>query len=261
MIDHTFVICAYGECEYLEQCVISLRKQTVNSIIKMITSTPNDHIRNIAYHYNIPLIVNDGEGGITQDWNFALKQVNTRYATLAHQDDVYKLEYAQILYNRMNDRRNPLIGFSDYTELRDKTEVYRSKLIGIKKTLLYPLRIKTFQSSIWIRRGVLSLGCAICCPSVMYCLENIKQPLFNSQYLCCEDWEAWEKLSRLKGSFVYVPQPLMSHRIHEESVTTKTVNSTGRKQEDYEMYRKFWPSWIAKKLIKRYSKAEEYNKA
>ena len=160
----------------------------------------------------------------------------------------------------MENQAKPIIGFTDYKELHGTGTEDNSKLIRIKKWLLWPLRFRAFQKSRFIRRRSLSLGCAICCPSVMYCLDNIDQPVFHNRYQCCEDWEAWEKLSKQKGSFVYVPQSLMSHRIHEESMTTKTVNSSGRSSEDYEMFRKFWPEWIAKMLIRRYSKAEEYNK-
>lgn len=260
MIDHTFVICAYGECEYLEQCVISLRKQTVKSIVKMITSTPNDRIRSMAERFDIPMIINEGEKGITQDWNFALKQVRTKYATIAHQDDIYEPEYAQILYDKMETAKKPIIGFTDYSELCDDTQRVDSKLIRIKKILLFPLKSRRLQKVRWIRRRSLSFGCAICCPSVMYCLDNIHQPVFNNHFACCEDWEAWEKLSKVKGSFVYVPKPLMSHRIHRDSVTTKTVSGSGRAKEDYEMFRRFWPEKIACLLEKKYARAEEFNK-
>ena len=42
---HTFVICAYKESAYLEECILSLKQQTVKSNIIMITSTPNNYIR------------------------------------------------------------------------------------------------------------------------------------------------------------------------------------------------------------------------
>ncbi len=40
MSEHTFVICAYRESPYLEECIQSLRGQTVASEILMVTSTP-----------------------------------------------------------------------------------------------------------------------------------------------------------------------------------------------------------------------------
>lgn len=259
-IDHTFVICAYGECRYLEQCVDSLMKQSVQSTVIMITSTPNAFIYSVAQKNKIPLFINEGERGITQDWNYAISKVKTTYVTIAHQDDIYEPDYAITLYQQMISCPRPIIGFTDYSEIHDEKKSTDSKLIKIKKILLLPLKLKAFQRSRFIRRRSLSFGCPICCPSVMYCLSNLEQPIFNNRFTCCEDWEAWEKLSKEKGSFVYVPQPLMSHRIHKDATTTKTVNSTGRAAEDYEMFRKFWPAGLAKTLVRRYSEAEQYNK-
>lgn len=259
-IDHTFLICAYGECRYLDRCVDSVLNQTVASEVMMITSTPNDHIRSVSARTGIAVVVNEGEKGITQDWNFALKQAKTRYATIAHQDDEYGQEYAEKLYDQMETAKRPIIGFTDYTELHVEEAQSDSKLIRVKKTLLLPLRVKVFRRNRFIRRRVLSLGCAICCPSVMYCMDNIQQPVFNNRFICSEDWEAWEKLSKEQGSFVYVPQSLISHRIHKDSVTTQTVSGQGRSGEDLEIFRKFWPEWMARILAKKYEKAEEFNK-
>lgn len=47
MIKHEFVICAYKESKYLEDCIISLKKQKKKSNIKLATSTPNNYIENL----------------------------------------------------------------------------------------------------------------------------------------------------------------------------------------------------------------------
>ena len=42
---------------------------------------------------------------------------------------------------------------------------------------------------------------------------------------------------RKKGSFVYVPEILMLHRIHEDSETTKQLEADGQRfQEDYAIF-------------------------
>ena len=48
MNDHTFAICAYKESPYLEECIKSLKNQTIKSNILIATSTPNDYIKGIA---------------------------------------------------------------------------------------------------------------------------------------------------------------------------------------------------------------------
>ena len=54
MNDHTFAICAYKESPYLEECIKSLKNQTIKSNILIATSTPNDYIKGIADKYAIP---------------------------------------------------------------------------------------------------------------------------------------------------------------------------------------------------------------
>lgn len=256
---HTFVICAYKESEYLEECIQSLVNQTLRSEIIMVTSTPNEYIEMMSKKYDIPLFVNEGEGGITQDWNFGLSKVETKLATIAHQDDVYDEHYTEEFVKRLKHTKKPLIIFSDYGEIRNGEKTTDVPMLKIKRFMLFPLKGRLFSGSRFVRRRILSMGDAICCPSVMYAMKNIPQPLFQHHYRCCEDWEAWEKLSRLRGDFIYIAKPLMYHRIHEESTTSKTLEDGGRIGENYEMFCKFWPGPIAKLINRFYTKSEDSN--
>ena len=82
-----------------------------------------------------------------------------------------------------------------------------------------------------------------------FCLDNLKQPIFESGMKSNIDWDAWEKLSKENGEFAYVPKILMSHRIHAESTTTAVIaESSGRSIEDYNMLCEF-----------SYTLSEQYN--
>ncbi len=256
---HTFVICAYKESAFLEECILSLKKQTVRSNIFIATSTPNKYIDDIAEKHGIAVIVNHGQGGITQDWNFGLSKVKTRYATVAHQDDIYEPEYAEKIIKEMAKSDNSIIAFSDYSELRKGEKIHDTTMLKIKRIMLLPLRVRAFWKSKFIRRRVLSMGDPICCPAVTFDLENVKRPIFADGFRSCEDWEAWEKLSKLKGKFIYINEPLMCHRIHEESATTAIIHDNARVQENYIMYCKFWPKPIAKLINRFYTKSEKSN--
>ncbi len=257
-LQHTFVICAYKESEYLEECILSLKNQTVESRIIMETSTPNDYIVNLARKYGISLFVNPN-GGITQDWNFGLSHVETKFATVAHQDDIYEPEYAESILGKMTEAKQPLIAFSDYSELRDGQKVHNTTILKIKRLMLAPLKIKGFWGSKFVRRRVLSIGDPICCPAVTFNLELVERPIFRDGFRSCEDWEAWELISRQKGEFIYIPKPLMCHRIHEESATTAIIKDNARVEENYVMFCKFWPKPIAKFINHFYTKSEDSN--
>lgn len=261
--EHTFVICAYKESRYLEECIASLKNQTRKINIMMVTSTPNEYIHSLAQRYDIPLFINEdgvkNGSNIATDWNFALSQVKTPIATIAHQDDIYKPEYAEKILHAINTCEHPLIAFTDYSELRNGREVSDNKLLNVKRKLLYPLRnSKNWKSKFW-RRRALSLGSPICCPAVTYCLENVTRPIFVKGFKSDLDWEAWEKLSHLNGEFAYVNEILMCHRIHEESTTSSLINSEGRGSEDLQMFQKFWPGWIAKIIENKYKSSEDQN--
>lgn len=257
--NHTFVICAYKESPYLEDCIHSLEQQTLKSNIIMVTSTPCEYIANIAKKHDITLYINEGEGGIAQDWNFGYSKITTPLLTIAHQDDIYSKHYLEKVLDGFNSVKKPLIAFTDYGELRDGKKIFKSKLIKIKKLILLPMRPRFVANSRFIRRRCLALGSCICCPSVSFARENLPEVVFTAGLKSNLDWEAWENLSRLKGAFVYLKTPLMLHRIHEESETSHLIKDNKRSSEDYAMFRKFWPRGIARLLTKIYSAGEKYN--
>lgn len=257
--DHTFAICAYQESNYLEECIQSVLQQTVKTNIIVVTSTPRPFIQEIVDRYGFPLYVNTGKSGIAEDWNYAIEKASTPLVTITHQDDVYEKAFAEEALRGMNQVEQPIIAFSDYGEIRHDQWVLKNHLLQVKEMMLIPLRTKWTQHSRFIRRRILSFGSPICCPSVTYCKDNIPFTIFTRQYRSDVDWQAWEKLSRLKGDFVYIHKPLMYHRIHEESATTAIIADNDRTLEDLAMFQKFWPKPIAHFLEHFYNKSENSN--
>lgn len=257
---HTFVVCAYKESPYLKKCIRSLLKQSVKSSILIATSTPNAYIENIAKEYNIPLYVNDAAPGIASDWNFAYSKADTELITIAHQDDIYDENYLSSILDAVNKVKNPILVHTAYYEIRNNERVYSNRLLKIKKLMLMPLIPRFTWNSIFLRRRSLSLGCAICCPSVTYVRKRLPDEPFEVGCKADLDWQAWEKYSKLKGAFCYVSKPVMGHRVHAGSETSNVIGEgDGRTPEDYAMYRKFWPKFIADRLIKFYAKGQNSN--
>ena len=258
--DHTFIICAYKQSQYLEERICSIISQNKKSNVIIATSTPNKYIENLGKKYNIEVVVNNKQEGIAADWNFAYSICKTALVTLAHQDDIYGEKYTEEILKNINQSKQPLIAFSNYAELRGGLIIYRNKLLLVKRILLSPLKWSIFWNSIIVRRRVLSLGSAICCPSVTLVKNNLPSQVFSLGMKSNIDWEAWEKISRMKGAFVYCAEVLMCHRIHEESTTTDIIRGGERCKEDYMMFRKFWPNWFAVIWTKLYRYAEKNNK-
>lgn len=258
MNNHTFVVLAYKESEYLEDCVRSVLNQAVKSSVVIATSTRNDFIKNIARKYGLKIIENpDAEKGIAHDFDFALSCVDSEYVTIAHQDDVYDKHFSERVIGRCDDKT--LIAFTDYVELKNGTIERINTNHVVKKLLLLPLKWKLFQGSNMSKRACLSLGNPICCPSVTFNKSLVKNPLFVSDFRSNMDWYSWEKLSRAEGAFVYVNKPLMTHRIHGNSTTSEMIDENKRTKEDFEMLQKFWPRPVAKIIASLYKKSEKNN--
>lgn len=255
-VTHTFALCAYRESPYLEDCVRSLIAQTVKSEIFLSTSTPCDHIRAVAEKYGLPLYINTGEAGITGDWNFAVAQVTTPYFTIAHQDDVYDPTFTETVLKSM-EGEDAILAFTDYYELREGKKCETGSVQRVKRILALPLKL--FGGSRFVRRRVLSLGNAICCPAVTYVTEKMKGFAFDKRYAFVCDWDAFERLANERGCFVRIPSRLMGHRIHEESATTALTASPRRAAEEREMFCRFWPRPVARLILRFYAKSAESN--
>lgn len=254
--DHTFIICAYKESPYLDKCIQSLLNQTVKSNIVMYTSTPNDYIQDIADKYAIDLYSKNG-GSIGKDWNNAMSFVNTKYMTIAHQDDLYEPKYLEKTMQAFEANENTLIVFSDYGELTKKGYRLKSTNLTIKRLMLNMMMLAKNNRG-W-RKFILGFGNPICCPAVSYNLDLLNGFQFNEQMKVSLDWYAWYDIANRKGRFQFIPEILMFHRIHEQSETTNMIEDQTRTREDLEMYELFWPKPIAKLINKFYMKSQESN--
>ena len=260
-INHTFVVLAYGKSKYLEKCIKSVINQTIKTNVVIATSTPNDYIKNIAKKNKLNIIVNKNKKGIAEDFNFAFNCVKSELITIAHQDDLYEKRYVESILDNYSKYGDATIIFTNYYEVRNNKKVCSNKNLKLKRLLLLPLKLKRLCKMEFIKRSALRFGNAICCPSVTFCKKNIKiKKIFISSFTSNMDWLAWEKISNIKGRFIYINKLLMGHRVHEESTTTKIINSGERTDEDYEMFCKFWPKVIARMITKIYKNSEKSNK-
>ena len=243
--NHTFVVCAYKESEYLEECIKSVLNQNVKSNVIMATSTPNKHIEMLAQKYNIPLFINEGKSGIGTDWNFGISKVNTDYATVAHQDDIYE--------------KNPnfSIAFGDYREIKNGETIPLTINLKIKKLLLKKL-LKNPNSK-KAKDSALKFGCSICCPCVTVNLKVAGKQPYKTKMKCDLDWDTWYELSKLENDFAYINKEIMCHRIHEQSETSNLIENNIRLDEDLVMLEKYWPKPVAKIIMRFYGQAVKTN--
>lgn len=255
---HTFVVLAYQESPFLENCLKSVLNQTSKSQVLIATTTKNQHITTLAKKYHLTII----EGKHTDiggDFDFAIHSAPSPLVTVAHQDDIYEKTYASKVLQAYRKHPDSSIIFTDYFEIRNDKRVYTNPLLKTKRVLLIPIRLKPSLKSVPGKRLILKFGDPISCPAVTFITKNCPQTIFKSNYKCDVDWHAWETLSRKKGAFTFVPEKLMGHRISESSTTTDIINQGIRTKEDYDILKRFWPTPIARIIAKFYQKSEKSN--
>lgn len=255
-ISHTFVICAYKESEHLEECIKSLKNQTLKTNIIMSTSTPNTFIKKMAKKYGIELYVNKAKSDICGDWNFGYNKANTDLVTIAHQDDIYESDYAENIVYNYQKYPDAIMLFSDYYPLKNgkKSKDINSK---IKKILKLPLRSTFLAKFKFIKVSSLAFGNSINCPSVTYNKKLIGDNVFTSDLKFGLDWDTFLKFARQKGRFIYIAKELISYRIYDGATTKEFIVDNRRNEEDIIMFNKIWPKFITKLIMKFYVKSYE----
>jgi len=254
---HSFVICAYKDSDYLEDLIAGLLAQTVQSRILISTSTPTEKLYETAEKHSLEVRVNPVTGGIGSDWTFAYSCADTDYVTLAHQDDIYEPLYAEAVLGAYAKAKDPILVYTNYYELRPEGIVTSNKLLKIKSLMNAP--IAAFPGSRFVRNRVLSMGCPVSCPSVAYNKKRFPGFAFDFDMKTNMDWEAWYRLAREPGEFLYIRDRLIGHRIHTGSETSAGIESGARPAEDLLMYKRYWPDGIAKFLQRLYEKGLKSN--
>lgn len=258
--EHTFVVLAYKESPYLEDCVRSVITQQYKSQVIIATSTPNNYIDTIAKEYDIKIVSRpkkDRGKGAASDFDFALSVADTPLATVVNHDEVYNYNYSSEVVAYYKKHPNSCIIFTRYFDIKGDFAVTKSLNLRIKNILCWPLALS--KTSKYTKRLLLAFGDPICCPATTFVKGHYEFPVFDSELTAAFDYWAWERLSKNNYAFGYIKKPLMGHRIHSESITTKAIGDSVRSREEQYILAKFWPRWVAMLISRLYRLSERSN--
>lgn len=258
LIDHAFVVPAYGDSPYLDACLESLRGQTLQgSRVVVSSSTPSPLQERVARRFDAEYSVHGPNRGIGADWNAAFARGERSWVTIAHQDDVYAQSFVERTMDAAHRSPDASMIFTRYSELSDGSVRRRSSMMRVKDVLLEigfvgADRIRTKSAKL----RVLRLGCPIGCPAVTLGPSALPHA-FREDLRLDVDWEAWIRLAKGRGAFHYIRQELMQHRIHGKSETSAGIRDGRRRTEDIEIFNMMWPKPIARLLARAYALSYE----
>jgi len=247
---HSFIILAYNESDDLEECIKSIKNQSIKSNILIATSTKNDYIIELASQYGLGVMINDEESNKGNDYNFALNAMNTELITIVHQDDLYDRNYAKEVINCYQSNKDASIIFTDFYEIKGDQKIKNSKNLFKKRIFIYMLKYRIFNNKKFFKRLSLRFYKAICTSSITFVKSNIDNNLFPTDLKYNNDWAGLEKLTLFDKRFVLIPKKLVGYRIDD-----KKMKNLENKKEDMLMYKKFWNNrlidWLYNKDYKR----------
>ncbi|MBR1540675.1 MAG: glycosyltransferase family 2 protein [Clostridia bacterium] len=255
---HTFAIATYQESKYLEECIQSLKNQTLKSNIIITTSTPNDFVYGLAQKYGLEVKVNDGKKGIGPDWNFAVEQAGTQFVTVAHQDDLYDPHYTEEVQKAFQTNLDGIMVCTNHKEIRNGQVAKKNLNLKIKAIMMLPIMIN--KRTRLTKRMICWFGNPLSTPSVCVNTDVLGKRPYREDMKSNIDWGSWLDWAEKKGSFIYIKRILTFHRVHSESETSNCIDSNNRIKEDYEMFCRIWPKWFAKFLMIFYKHAQDANK-
>jgi hypothetical protein len=245
-MDHSFVVLAYRDSPFLEGCLRGLADQSRPGRILVSTSTPSSFIERAAAEAGAELRVNpEPGGGIAADWNFGLAQAQTRYATLAHQDDVYAPDFTARCLSLFAREPKGALCFTGYQEIDDNGAAKSSK-ISKAKHLIERATISR-REVLQGRRllAFLSFGNPLPCSSVTFDTAKLPAFRFSNAWRSNLDWEAWWRLAQAGETFLHVPERLVGRRHNALTATSTLIADGTRRVEDLRMFRKAWPRPVA----------------
>jgi hypothetical protein len=244
-MEHSFIVLAYGESPFLEGCLRSLAAQMAPSRVMLSTSTPSAFLERAAREAGVETRVNPRREGITADWNFALSQSETRYVTLAHQDDVYAPAFTAKSLALFAREPRAALSFTGYQEIDDEGRPKSSKISRVKHLIELATVGRREVLNGRALRAFLSFGNPLPCSSVTFDRLNLKQFQFSAEFQSNLDWEAWWRLAQADETFLHVPERLVGRRHNALTATSSLIADGTRKVEDLRMLRKAWPRPVA----------------
>lgn len=225
----------YNGEKYLKECLDSVLSQSYSNIeIIVVDDCSKDATCDIIDEYSlkdnrISLYHNEFNLGLVGNWNKCLELAQGEWIKFVFQDDLIAAACIEKQINAAKGHSfvvcNRHFIFDDFVPEKIKS-YYRETLLTLKKLIttdqevfLSPQEISNY-SAVNISLNFIGEPTA-----VMFKKDMIKKfGIFNSDFSMICDLEYWLRITTAEG-LVYIPEELVSFRIHADSITSQSVIS------------------------------------
>ncbi len=225
---HTFVILAHNENDDLEDCIKSIKNQSVKSNIIIATSTPCDFINDVASKYGIGVMVNKRKNNIGSDCNYAISTFNTELITIAHQSDIYNRNYLKEVIKVYKKNKDATIIYSDAYLIKDGKKIVNSYKLRKNHKHNKLLKYKLFQKNYYAKIYCLARNQSFKTSSVTFIKNNIPEKIFPTNLKYYNEWQGFINLAKNNNSkFIFIDKKLVGY----QEIDKKKRKSEKRKEE------------------------------
>ena len=225
------VVPAYGEPQYLEETLISLVKTQSESvrILVLDDGSKSSYIENLVKNFEprINYLHNSKNLGVSNNFNKALKIVNSRFVMLVGPDDLMTSCMTLVVNNAKNSGQSPVAILSRVRTINSLGKTSMS-LSGIVKSILTPKSTGCIPSKRFLL--TLLIGNWVFNPSVIWDTDQLDDKPYSDQYLYCMDWDLLLKLAYANSTCFYTTINIFLYRRHSQSISM--INLKGRYSEE-----------------------------
>lgn len=207
----SIVIPAYNVENYIEQCLLSVIKQTYKTLeIIVVDDGSKDKTGEIADKYakmdDRIIVVHQNNGGLPNARNTGMKYAHGEYVMFLDSDDWLEMTYCETAIREIQNENADIIFFEYYKEYRNKSlqmQTYKeNKLIyseeGEKEFFIYDMRTITAWGKI-------------------YRHEVVNDCQYNEKFRTAEDVDFNYRVYENVKKAVYIQEPLLHYRMLEKS--------------------------------------------
>lgn len=211
-----------------EECL----KKAVNSVLRqdfeedyeiiVINDCSTDNTENIILDFNDKIenflyIKNEKNLGVNESRNKAINIAKGKYIAFLDADDEWMPEKLSVQYKAMNENKEVVLSFTDFSIYNDKEEYICNNFDywNFFKKENKESTIITKPTKTIIKENVIGTSCVMVKKSTL-----LETNLFRSELGYSQDWDLWLNLST-KGSFLSINEPLMKYFMLQNSITRK----------------------------------------